>query len=145
MKSLTPSFLVALSLIAFGCAGGNAQVAPEQAVATSLEQQYAAALEEAFAQYESEIQNALTLEYSSRDEAEAVSLSLSPERFDYLLAKALRTRGTTTNHLASFAERNPEFFHGQQRRYWGQLQMLHRAAESVATMGPEPTRQIASR
>ena len=145
MQSLTPAFFAAFVLSVSGCAGGNAQAAPTQTASVSVEQQYAAALEEAFSQYEAEIRNALNLEYSSRAEAEAVSISLSPRRFDYLLAQALRARGTTTDHLASFAESNPRFFHGQQQRYWGHLQMLHRAAESVALMGPEPAEPIASR
>ena len=144
MKSLTP-ILCALVLGLAGCAGANATVAPAQTAHASPETLYVAALDEAFSRYEAEIQNALRLEYNSDAEAEAVSLSLSPRRFDYLLEQALQTRGTSTDELAAYADQNPSFFQTQQQRYQGHLHMLHRAAESVASMGPAASEQVASR
>ena len=144
MKSLTP-ILCSLLLGLAGCAGAHATEAPAQTAIASPEANYVAALDEAFSTYEAEIQNALRLEYNSEAEAEAVSLSLSPRRFDYLLEKALQSRGTSTDQLAAYADQNPDFFHTQQQRYWGHLHMLHRAAESVASMGPAPAEQVASR
>jgi hypothetical protein len=137
MKS---SFLLVLAglMISPACAATQATL-PRPVVAEDHSGAYAAAVTEAFANYEREIQAAASLTYASYDEAEAVMRTLSANHFDWQLKQSLARRGLTLRGLAELAERDAAFFHAQQRLHWGELEQLQGKVASIATRVQVPT------
>jgi hypothetical protein len=127
MKTLiTATLLLALT----GCAG--VQKSSSATAEHRDESTFAVALSEAFESYEREVQVASVLSYASEEEARAVASSLSTGRFDFQLDKALARNGLTRAQLSEYAAAHPEFFHAQQRAYWGRLQSIEHAVEAIA-------------
>lgn len=126
MKTLST---LALLLALTGCAGLQKSSA---VTSTHDESTFAVALSEAFETYEREVQVASVLTYASEAEARAVASSLSDGRFDFQLDKALTRHGLTRSELSQYAAAHPDFFHAQQRAYWGRLQSIQHSVEAIA-------------
>jgi hypothetical protein len=137
MKMLIAATLV-LALV--GCAGVQKS---SSASAQHDEATFAVALSEAFETYEREVQVASVLTYASEAEARAVATSLSSGRFDFQLDKSLARHGLTRSDLSAYAAAHPEFFHAQQRAYWGRLQSIETAVESIAHSAASTPAEVA--
>ena len=137
MKSHVLLVLAAL-MMSSACASTQATV-QSPVVADDHQAAYAAAVTEAFANYEREIQTAASLTYASYAEAEAVMRTLSANHFDWQLKQSLARRGLTLRGLAELAERDAAFFHAQQRMHWGELEQLQGKVSSIATRVQTPT------
>jgi hypothetical protein len=123
--------LVLLAALVASSSCTAAPSAPHTNTQQEDESQYAAALREAFDVYADEVYTAALFDYGSVAEAEAVVRTLSDTRFDYQLEQALVRRGLSTRALARFADKNPVFFHAQQRLHWGKLQELEATLASI--------------
>ncbi len=113
-----------------GCAGGAQSVPVENA--RNVAPQFASALDEAFARYETEVVRATQLSYDSPDEANAVARSLTAARFDQLLDEALARRGTNRTALGSYLGADARFATGQETLYQGRLERLEAQAQRIA-------------
>jgi len=129
--------LVAVALmISPACA--STQVAVQSPAHADQRTAYAAAVTEAFSNYEREVAAAASLTYSSHAEAEAVMSTLSTEHFDWQLRQSLARRGLTLRGLAELAANDAAFFHTQQRMHWGELEQLQHKVASISTRVQAP-------
>lgn len=136
------TFAVALLVVALtGCAG--AQKSPASSARQHDADEFALALSDAFETYEREVQVASVLTYASEAEARAVASSLSTGRFDFQLDKSLARHGLTRAELSAYAAAHPDFFHAQQRAYWGRLQNIEQAVEAIARSAVSTAAEVA--
>lgn len=127
------SFVGLLAIGAIGCARDAQSVRIEHArVEADPSQKYADALAEAFERYDAEIRVAADPIYASEAEAEAVSRTLAPVRFDQHLSVALDKRGICEADLRRFAMTHPRFVEEQAALYEGRMAALERAAQDVS-------------
>ena len=126
----------AVALLGSGCSAQATQAHVAEAHPPAAEHRYAAALDEAFSAYESEVTEALAAEYATQAEAEAVALTLQPKRFDAHLARSLSRHGLTVNGLGEFARANPDFYQAQRLRHRGRMDLLRHAVASLAQRAP---------
>src|SRR5687768_395194 len=125
--------LVIASVLALsGCATAPVHLVQPRSVSAHAHV-YAAALAEAFDMYESKVQDAAMLTYSSNAEAFAVMQTLSDRRFTWELQQALARRGLSISDLARYAEAHPTFVDEQQRLYTGRLERLEATVASLAS------------
>ncbi len=125
------ALLFAVLVVLSGCAAAQA---PRPAVASVRDDggRYAAALAEAFNNYESDVRTASALTYASEAEAVAVARTLSAPRLDFELRQALGRRNLTLSGFAGYAQTHSEFFHSQQRLHWGRMDQIQKTVDSLA-------------
>lgn len=135
----------AVALLGTGCSAQLTQAHVADAHPPGAEHRYAAALDEAFGHYESEVTEALAADYATQAEAEAVAQSLSPLRFDAHLAVALQRHGLTVDGLGQFARANSDFYQAQRVRHRGRMELLRQAVASLAQRAPAHRTTVAVR
>lgn len=135
----------AVALLGAGCSAQATQAHVAEAHPPAAEHRYAAALDEAFNAYESDVAEALAADYETQAEAEAVARSLTPVRFDAHLALALSRHGLTVNGLGEFARANPDFYQAQRQRHRGRMELLRSAVASLAQRAPADEGAVALR
>ena len=92
---------------------------------------YDAAIDEAFDRYDAEVAEAERLSFATELEAQAVAHTLSPRRFDVLLAASLQERGLTRRGLNVYATHHPEFADAQASRFEGRLAGIEQRASAL--------------
>ena len=123
MRFTIPTLVVTAVLLASASASAQER--------TPAAQDYASCLSLAFDAYTGEVERAFGQTYGSEFEAEAVSRSLSTNRFEGLLNLALESRGLTRQGLANFLDANRDFARAQRVVHHGRLARLSNMARTL--------------